>query len=140
MPAQVALVWLLGRLAVAAVPKSATPVYVRENRGAVDVELEPGDVARIDRVDRERRSTPTPRREIETEPPAQASGASGVIDAFTALAFVAVFVIAIVVLIALLVVLGVVLESRGHPRSRGHHAGAGPCGEPAAGPADDPPD
>ncbi len=52
-PAQVALAWLLEKPATAAVPKSATPAHIRENYGAVDLELDPADVACIDGIDRE---------------------------------------------------------------------------------------
>ena len=54
-PAQVALAWLLEKESIAAIPKSATPSHIRENYGALDVELDETDVERIDGIDREKR-------------------------------------------------------------------------------------
>jgi diketogulonate reductase-like aldo/keto reductase len=53
-PAQVSLAWALEK-DVAVVPKAGTPAHVRENYGALDLELDAEDVARIDAIDREER-------------------------------------------------------------------------------------
>ena len=52
--AQVALAWLLARENVAAIPK-ATGDHVEENLGALEVELDPADVERIDAIEEVRR-------------------------------------------------------------------------------------
>ena len=54
-PAQVSLAWLLDKPSVSAIPKSATPTHVRENYGALDLQLDAEDVAKIDGIDREER-------------------------------------------------------------------------------------
>ncbi|WP_423750673.1 aldo/keto reductase [Salinirarus marinus] len=54
-PAQVSLAWLLSKENVAAIPRSGTPAHIRENYGALDLELDAEDVDRIDDVDREER-------------------------------------------------------------------------------------
>ena len=53
-PAQVCLAWLLGRENVAAIPK-ATGDHVEENYGALEVDLDDDDVARIEGIEEERR-------------------------------------------------------------------------------------
>jgi 2,5-diketo-D-gluconate reductase B len=52
-PAQVSLAWLLGR-GVVPIPK-ATGAHLAENYRARDLELDPGDVERIESIDREER-------------------------------------------------------------------------------------
>lgn len=47
-PAQLALAWLLRREGVIAIPKAARAEHVRENRGALDLELSPEDLAELD--------------------------------------------------------------------------------------------
>lgn len=54
-PAQVALAWLLAKENVAAIPKAATPAHIRENYGALDLELDPEDVEKIDSIGRDHR-------------------------------------------------------------------------------------
>lgn len=54
-PAQVSLAWLLAKENVAVIPKAATPAHIRENYGAVDLELDEEDVRKIDGIDREYR-------------------------------------------------------------------------------------
>ena len=54
-PAQVSLAWLLAKDNVAAIPKSATPDHIRENYGALDVDLDDEDVAKIDGIGDEER-------------------------------------------------------------------------------------
>ena len=53
-PAQVALAWLRAKGAVP-IPKSTTPAHVRENLAALDLELDPAAVERIDGIDRTER-------------------------------------------------------------------------------------
>lgn len=47
-PAQVALAWILKQQGVMAIPKSGNVGRVRENRGAIDVKLGPGELADLD--------------------------------------------------------------------------------------------
>jgi diketogulonate reductase-like aldo/keto reductase len=47
-PAQVALAWLLRQDGVVVIPKAARPEHVRENRGALDIELTQADLADLD--------------------------------------------------------------------------------------------
>lgn len=47
-PAQVALAWTLREPGVLAIPKAGRVDRVRENHGALDVELSPGDLAQLD--------------------------------------------------------------------------------------------
>ncbi|MCD2196007.1 aldo/keto reductase [Actinomycetospora endophytica] len=47
-PAQVAIAWVLGHPGVAAIPKTATPARVAENRGALDLHLTEDDHATLD--------------------------------------------------------------------------------------------
>ena len=49
-PAQVALAWVLRQDDVCAIPKAAIPEHVRENRGALDLELDQEDLKLIDEV------------------------------------------------------------------------------------------
>jgi diketogulonate reductase-like aldo/keto reductase len=49
-PAQVALAWVLRQDDVCAIPKAAIPEHVRENRRALELELDPEDVKLIDEV------------------------------------------------------------------------------------------
>ena len=49
-PAQVSLAWLLAKENVTAIPKSGTPVHIRENYGALDVDLDAEDIADIDEI------------------------------------------------------------------------------------------
>jgi len=48
-PAQVALAWVLRADGVIAIPKSADPDHVRENRRALDLQLTPEDLRDLDR-------------------------------------------------------------------------------------------
>lgn len=47
-PAQIALAWVLRQPGVIAIPKAGSAARVRENRGAVDIELAPEDLADLD--------------------------------------------------------------------------------------------
>jgi diketogulonate reductase-like aldo/keto reductase len=47
-PAQVALAWVLRQEGVCAIPKAATPGHVRENRGALELELTGDDLELLD--------------------------------------------------------------------------------------------
>ncbi|MCD2185984.1 aldo/keto reductase [Actinomycetospora soli] len=49
-PAQVALAWVLRRPGTIAIPKTATPERIVENRGALDVHLTDDDLAELDRA------------------------------------------------------------------------------------------
>jgi diketogulonate reductase-like aldo/keto reductase len=49
-PAQVALAWLLRQDGMIAIPKASNEAHVRENRGAIDVQLTPDDLAALDRA------------------------------------------------------------------------------------------
>jgi diketogulonate reductase-like aldo/keto reductase len=49
-PAQVALAWLLRQDGMMVIPKASRPEHVRENRGAVDVNLTGDDLAALDRA------------------------------------------------------------------------------------------
>lgn len=53
-PSQVALAWLLERGATP-IPKSTTPAHIRENYGALAVDLEPEHLERIDAIERRER-------------------------------------------------------------------------------------
>ena len=53
-PAQVSLAWVRAKGAVP-IPKAASPAHIRENLAALDVELDDGDVAAIDAVERRHR-------------------------------------------------------------------------------------
>jgi 2,5-diketo-D-gluconate reductase B len=54
-PAQVSLAWLCSKERVATIPKAASERHRRENLAALDLALDPEDVARIDGIDREHR-------------------------------------------------------------------------------------
>jgi len=54
-PAQVSLAWLMAKENVTPIPKAASLSHIRENYGALDVELDDGDVAKIDGIDRRHR-------------------------------------------------------------------------------------
>ena len=45
---QVALAWVIGEDGVIAMPKSANPAHVRENRGAADLRLTERDLEELD--------------------------------------------------------------------------------------------
>ena len=49
-PAQVALAWVLRQQGVVAIPKAGSADHVRQNRKALDVQLQADDVALLDRV------------------------------------------------------------------------------------------
>lgn len=49
-PAQIALAWVLRQPGVVAIPKAGTRDHVRENRGALELELTPEDVAKLDKA------------------------------------------------------------------------------------------
>jgi diketogulonate reductase-like aldo/keto reductase len=53
---QIALVWVLRRKGVIAIPKAVEPDHVRQNRAALDIELDEADLAELDRA------FPPPRR------------------------------------------------------------------------------
>jgi diketogulonate reductase-like aldo/keto reductase len=48
-PALIALAWVLRADGVIAIPKSADPNHVRENRRALDLQLTPEDLRDLDR-------------------------------------------------------------------------------------------
>ncbi|USZ69004.1 aldo/keto reductase [Halorussus salilacus] len=54
-PAQVSLAWLFQRDGVAAIPKATGGDHIRDNYGALDVELDDEDVAKIDGIDERNR-------------------------------------------------------------------------------------
>jgi 2,5-diketo-D-gluconate reductase B len=57
--AQVSLAWLLQRDGVAAIPKASSEDHIRDNWGALDLELDDEDVESIESIDRrERRVDP----------------------------------------------------------------------------------
>ena len=60
-PAQVALAWVMREKQVIAIPKSGRVNGVQENRGALDISLEPDDLAAIDDA------FPPPRRKVRLE-------------------------------------------------------------------------
>jgi diketogulonate reductase-like aldo/keto reductase len=47
-PAEVCIAWVLRQDGVIAIPKAGTPEHVRENRGALDLELEQHDLELLD--------------------------------------------------------------------------------------------
>ena len=49
-PAQIALAWLLRQQGTIVIPKASRAAHVRENRGALDVELTEDDLAALDRA------------------------------------------------------------------------------------------
>src|ERR1700731_4236872 len=49
-PAQIALAWLLRRENTIVIPKASRPEHVRENRGALDVQLTTEDLSALDRA------------------------------------------------------------------------------------------
>jgi 2,5-diketo-D-gluconate reductase B len=58
-PAQVALAWLIGQERVSAVPKASSPERLRENLGALGVELSADERAAIDMLPKDRRAVET---------------------------------------------------------------------------------
>ena len=60
-PAQVALAWVVRQEGVIAIPKSADPGHVRENRQALTVPLTPEDLAELNRA------FPAPTRKVPLE-------------------------------------------------------------------------
>ena len=60
-PAQIALAWVLRERDVIAIPKASQPQHIRENRAALDIELTPEDLAKIDK------SFPPPSRKVPLE-------------------------------------------------------------------------
>ena len=60
-PAQVALAWVLRTEGVIAIPRAGKPDHVRENRGALHLNLTEGDFAELDRA------FPLPRRKVQLE-------------------------------------------------------------------------
>lgn len=54
-PAQVCLAWLIGKEGVAPIPKATPRGHIEENYAALELELEPEDVERIEGVGGERR-------------------------------------------------------------------------------------
>jgi diketogulonate reductase-like aldo/keto reductase len=57
-PAQVALAWLLRHEHIYTIPKAASDAHVRENRGALDLELSEAELEELDRA------FPPPRRKV----------------------------------------------------------------------------
>jgi diketogulonate reductase-like aldo/keto reductase len=49
-PAQIALAWLLRQESTIVIPKASRPEHVRENRGALDVQLTTEDLSALDRA------------------------------------------------------------------------------------------
>jgi diketogulonate reductase-like aldo/keto reductase len=49
-PAQIALAWLLRQQSTIVIPKASRPEHVRENRGALDVQLTTEDLTALDRA------------------------------------------------------------------------------------------
>jgi diketogulonate reductase-like aldo/keto reductase len=49
-PAQIVLAWLLRQEATIVIPKASHPAHVRENRGALEIELTQEDLAALDRA------------------------------------------------------------------------------------------
>ena len=49
-PAQIALAWLLHQESTIVIPKALRPEHVRENRGALDVQLTTEDLTALDRT------------------------------------------------------------------------------------------
>ena len=60
-PAQLALAWVLRERDIIAIPKASQPQHIRENRAALDIELTPEDLAKIDK------SFPPPSRKVPLE-------------------------------------------------------------------------
>lgn len=54
-PAQVSLAWLLSRERVSVVPKATSEAHIRDNLGALDLELDTADVERIRGIERSER-------------------------------------------------------------------------------------
>ena len=48
-PAQVALAWVLRQEKVVAIPRAGVPEHIRQNRGALDLQLTSQDLAELDR-------------------------------------------------------------------------------------------
>jgi diketogulonate reductase-like aldo/keto reductase len=61
-PAQIALAWVIRDDGVIAIPKSARPAHVRENRGAADIRLTKRDLEELD----ESFPAPTGKKPLET--------------------------------------------------------------------------
>jgi len=53
-PAQVSLAWVIEK-GVVPIPKAGTPAHIHENYGALDLDLDDADVAKIDGIEREER-------------------------------------------------------------------------------------
>jgi len=53
--AQVSLAWLMGKENVVAIPKASSDAHIEDNFGALDLELDDEDVAKIESIDREER-------------------------------------------------------------------------------------
>ena len=53
--AVVSLAWLLSKEDVAAIPRTGAPSHLRENLEAINVELDPEDIERIDAIERTHR-------------------------------------------------------------------------------------
>ena len=49
-PAQIALAWVIRQDGVVAIPRTSSPAHVRENAGALDIQLSTRDLAEIDRA------------------------------------------------------------------------------------------
>lgn len=50
-PAQVSLAWLLSKESVSVIPKASSEPHIRENLGALDLELDDEDIAQIDQIE-----------------------------------------------------------------------------------------
>jgi diketogulonate reductase-like aldo/keto reductase len=60
-PAQIALAWVIRQDGVSTIPKAGTPAHVRENHAALELRLDPQDLAALDRA------FPPPRRKRPLE-------------------------------------------------------------------------
>ena len=61
-PAQIALAWVIRQEGVTAIPRSGSPEHVRENAGALNIQLTARDIEEIDRAF----PPPTKKRPLES--------------------------------------------------------------------------
>jgi 2,5-diketo-D-gluconate reductase B len=59
-PHQVSLAWLIDQENVVAIPKATSEAHIRENLGALDIDLDDEDRERIDSIDRQERKVDFP--------------------------------------------------------------------------------
>jgi diketogulonate reductase-like aldo/keto reductase len=50
LPAQIALAWVLQKTGIIAIPRTGSPIHVRDNRAALDIRLTDQDLAQLDRA------------------------------------------------------------------------------------------